>query len=116
MDEINPPRNINASGTSAAVRATIGVSATLGEDKKLASVNALCARIRWDFKPMGFESTGGVGLGTKAFLKTLIRRQALQLNLPVADVAVALYTRLSITIAKGCAGMLCKAFQGPSLG
>ena len=99
------------SSTSQAVRATTGISATQGEDHKAKRMSHLCAAIRWDFKPVGFETTGGMGLGARAFLKYLIRKQSQYLNLPIIDISNGIHNRLSIVLAKGCAQMLTKSFD-----
>ena len=72
--------------------------------------NHLCVAVRWDYRPLGFETTGGLGQGARAFFKKLVRRVALQSSLPAAEVAGALAQRISVTLAKGCAEMLVKGF------
>ena len=60
------------------------------------------------FRPVGLETTGAMGKGALAAVKTLISRISLGDGTPRTEVSARVMRGLQVVLAKGCAEMLTK--------
>jgi hypothetical protein len=92
--------------SSIAVRGNVTSSAEAAERQKLQLYGASCQAAGWLFRPMGFETTGGIGPHGARFVRKLTRTLSMRSGVPPGDVASSIARKLNLAVAKGCAEML----------
>ena len=95
-----------------AVRGEPDISASEAEDAKNRDYRSLCHAAGWGFRPMGFETTGGLGPSAVRTLKQLCHQLSMRQGLPSSEVADYLHRLFSLALAKGRGEML--AASNPS--
>ena len=92
--------------SSIAVQGNLTSSADAAEKQKMQLYGASCQVAGWLFRPLGFETTGGIGPQGARFVCKLTRTLSMRSGLPPGDVASNIARKLNLAVAKGCAEML----------
>ena len=98
---------------SSAVRGDTDISATEAEGAKNQEYRSLCHAAGWGFRPMGFETTGGLGPSAARTLKQLCHQLSMRQGLPSSEIADYLHRLFSLALAKGRGLMLTTSNPSP---
>lgn len=100
---VSHPLRISA---SSAVREEPNVAAQEAETAKTTQMAPLVRAAGWTFRPMGFETTGGMGPGALRTVRQLYRHLSMRTGVPSAEMAEQVLRQLSLSLAKGRGEML----------
>ena len=96
-----------------AVRGEPDLSAADAEGAKNREYRSLCHGAGWGFRPLGFETTGGLGPSAARTLKQLCHQLSMRQGLPSSEMADYLHRLFSLALAKGRGIMLAASNPSP---
>ena len=89
-----------------AARGEVAASAEAAEQRKRQLSQEACTQAGWGFRPVAFETTGGLGSGASHTIRQLCRYLSMRRGAAAGDVAISISRMLSLALAKGKGEML----------
>jgi hypothetical protein len=103
--DVTISHSLRMSSTIAA-RENVTFSADMAEKHKNQLYGPACHVAGWIFRPLAFETTGGIGPLATRFLRKLTRSLSMRSGKSPPEVATATARKINLALAKGCAEML----------